>query len=697
MNAVGNREAALALAAAGLPIFPCSPDKKPIRGVFWRRVSTADTRQVDRWWSDHPEALPAIDLAKAGLIVIDADRHGGPDGVAAWEALADGRADDAPTVDTPSGGRHIYFRNPDGLGNGRGALPPGIDVRGAGGYVIGPGAELPDGRRYVPHGDIGQAISLPEWPAEVLSGKSATSGTDAHLAPGRPETVAPQGTKGDFLPASRPPSERRLSAYVEAGVDLEVNKVRSAGKGGRNNALNEAAFALGQMVGAGWLSEGSAQSYLEAAAHDSGLAHDDGLKAVRATIRSGLQAGRQKPREPLPDDPAPTVNGAVVARNLIEREGELIDAETGEVVDRSSLREGEEAFCFPASRFDGQAVPPRNWHVPDLIPASTVTLFGGDGGTGKSLLALQLAASTALRRPWLGFDVAGGRALYLSAEDDVPELHRRVHAIAQAEGVDMAALDDLMIAPMAGRDAVLAAAMGKAGEVKATKLFERLAAVVRSLAPALVILDTLADLFAGNENDRMQARQFVQLLRGIAIDCDTTIVLLSHPSRAGLTSGSGDSGSTAWNNSVRSRLYLARVHVQDGDKLVEPDSDVRVLAGMKSNYAQRGMEIRMRWQDGVFVADERNDTVFATANRLIMAERKFMELLRAYEIDLRNVSASGGVNFAPMIFARDQRAEGIGRRAFEQAMNTLFERGDIEVVEYGPPSQRSKRISIKQE
>ena len=56
-----------------------------------------------------------------------------------------------PMVKTPNNGFHLYFRQPPGepLGNGRGTLPAGCDVRGVGGFVIGPGAVLPDGRGWI--------------------------------------------------------------------------------------------------------------------------------------------------------------------------------------------------------------------------------------------------------------------------------------------------------------------------------------------------------------------------------------------------------------------------------------------------------------------------------------------------------------------------------------------------------------------
>ena len=54
-----------------------------------------------------------------------------------------------------------------------------------------------------------------------------------------------------------------------------------------------------------------------------------------------------------------------------------------------------------AASLDGRPVPAREWHVPGLVPARTVTLLGGDGGTGKSLLAMQLAAATAVGGAWM--------------------------------------------------------------------------------------------------------------------------------------------------------------------------------------------------------------------------------------------------------------------------------------------------------
>ncbi|MCA1775712.1 MAG: AAA family ATPase [Loktanella sp.] len=343
---------------------------------------------------------------------------------------------------------------------------------------------------------------------------------------------------------------------------------------------------------------------------------------------------------------------------------------------------------FVASELDGLHIPPRRWLVEGLIPSGTVTLLGGDGGTGKSLVALQLAASTALSGTWLGLQVTPGRALYISAEDDRDELHRRLSDIALAEGVALSDLDNFTVRSLAGEDALLAMA-DRSGKLHPSPLYQEIDTRMRDEAPALVVLDTLADLFPGNENDRAQARQFVGMLRGLAIRHACAVVMLAHPSLSGLNSGSGTSGSTGWNNSVRSRLYLERV-IQEG---YEADPDARVLRTMKANYGRTGGEISLRWQHGVFVAQEQEtglDRKAATAK----AERVFLKLLDEFTAQGRHVKSANAAGYAPKAFASSGRAEGQTKRQLHDAMERLFASGQIieELGGSGPPSKQTKRI-----
>ena len=212
---------------------------------------------------------------------------------------------------------------------------------------------------------------------------------------------------------------------------------------------------------------------------------------------------------------------------------------------------------YSAASLKGKPVKPREWLVQGLVPKKTVPLFSGDGGAGKSLLALQLAIAVTAQTAWIGKTVNTGGVIYLSAEDDNDELHRRVDDILRAEGRDYDDLSGLTLRSLAGEDALLAIESGVA--LMQTELFKELDARAVDEAPALIVVDTLADVYPANENDRAKVRQFVGILRGLALKRNCAVLMLAHPSLTGLNSGTGTSGSTAWNNSVRSRLYLSRI------------------------------------------------------------------------------------------------------------------------------------------
>jgi len=366
--------------------------------------------------------------------------------------------------------------------------------------------------------------------------------------------------------------------------------------------------------------------------------------------------------------------------------------------ERDGREEGRSIATFSAADLHDRPVPRREWLVDELIPAKTVTLLSGDGGTGKSLVALQLAVAIATGRPWIGHQVEPGRVLYASAEDDTDELHRRLVDIARGLDIGLDDLGNLTLVALAGEDAVMAAPEGRTGVMRATPLFAALEKQIDDRRPALVVLDTLADLFAGNENDRAQARQFVGMLRGLALRYGTTMLLLSHPSLSGLSNGTGTSGSTGWNNSVRSRLYLNRMinKAEGSGGGVEPDPDLRTLTVKKSNYAAAGGEIKLRWREGLFVNDAAfSESAFEKASRTMQAEIVFLDMLKAYTREGRKVSSKpSSKNYAPTEFAKDQRSQGFGKAALQDAMNGLFAAGKLVEAPYGPPSSRHSEIIL---
>jgi hypothetical protein len=188
-------QVALELAAVGIPIFPARIfkrhaqslkwEKKPlIRG--WQKGATTDPDQIRGWWDKYPNAVPGIETGRAGLVVLDADRHGGPDGVSALEQLGKGHSlPVGPVIETASNGRHHYFRQLEGriiLGS-RGGLPQGIDIKGSGGWVVAPGSVRPDGASYRMAEGSPTLVEtfpdkvpvLPTWIADLIDKKPTSS------------------------------------------------------------------------------------------------------------------------------------------------------------------------------------------------------------------------------------------------------------------------------------------------------------------------------------------------------------------------------------------------------------------------------------------------------------------------------------------------------------------------------------------
>jgi hypothetical protein len=245
----------------------------------------------------------------------------------------------------------------------------------------------------------------------------------------------------------------------------------------------------------------------------------------------------------------------------------------------------------------GKEVPVQRWAVKDRIPVGYVTLLSGHGAAGKSLLALQLCAAHVTSKPWIGHAVRPGPVMFVDAEDGVGVVHKRLADILRHYGSDFDQLVDLHLISLLGQDAVLAEA-NRSGKIEPTPLYRELLTRAGDIKPVLIVLASSADMFAGNEIDRTQVRQFISLLGRVAIVADGSVMLISHPSVAGMQNDSGFSGCTAWHNSVRSRLYLKGV---DRKRDEEPTSDRRVLEFRKNQYGPVADEIVLQFQDGLFV------------------------------------------------------------------------------------------------
>lgn len=239
---------ALAAAAHGLPVIPLSRSKLPAirsahrgdpgppalcRGECGRlghgvHDATADPARVRELFATAPWATGygvACGRAPHHLIGLDLDRKGNVDGIRELTLLAaahDFRIPATRTVLTPSGGRHLWLSGPAGtvVPNSVRRIAPGIDVRGAGGYVVGPGSRgragyyrWAPGTAWLPPAPVPEELLRLILPPPVPGAAAARS---VRAAPSRARARA-------RLAAGRTPSAA-LVTFVLASVSGERNE-----------------------------------------------------------------------------------------------------------------------------------------------------------------------------------------------------------------------------------------------------------------------------------------------------------------------------------------------------------------------------------------------------------------------------------------------------------------------------------------
>jgi RecA-family ATPase len=318
--------------------------------------------------------------------------------------------------------------------------------------------------------------------------------------------------------------------------------------------------------------------------------------------------------------------------------------------------------------------------VENYILDETTTLLSGDGGTGKSYIAHQLVVAMALGREWIGLPPEPGKtkSIYLSCEDNLAEMKRRQRGILRFHDADWGDLrpGSIKLVDLVGEDSILAAL--KSGIIEPTQMFCALDALMTGFGPDLTVIDVLAATFAGNEVVRTEVRQFANLLNGLCKKHRSAILLLAHPSLTGMSTGTGLSGSTDWNNGFRCRIYLDSVTNKDGSEL---ERKFRILRGMKNNYGEPGGKITLEWKKGLYVpvrAASGSEKVIEDAK----VDDAFVKLVLRFNAQDRNASEKVGTSYAPSLFAKEPDA-GFNREQFEGAMRRLLLANKIRIEDHG--------------
>jgi hypothetical protein len=551
--------AALMLASRGLRVFPLIPGgKKPAIDDFPNRAST-DAGVILKWWTDRPDCN--IGVSTTGFVVADVDAKHGRPGIASFASV--GGHYDTLVVKTPTGGYHCYFNGPDS--KLAVDVMPGLDIRSHHGYVVGPG--------------------------------SVTSARYEDCVDGTYELVndAVLAEVPLILSTLLEPPIRRVRhddveldkevAISNAAVWLQNAEPAISGQGGNDSTYRVCAklvrdFALSQ--------ETAYQLLLNHWNHRCVPPWPNG--ELWALVRNADEYGTADRGAALP-------------------QAHFGDVKVIEPPAAAPARTPQDAGVYMGNAPDPANLTPRPWKVDRLLMNGDVTVLGGMGAAGKSMLELVLAAHWALGLDFGAFKlrVPGVplRSMIYNAEDDRGEQGRRLMAICAVYNLDyfqvranIAFMDDRAF------DLCLAAFAGGVPTIEQAAVQFVCDAAIQERVD-VIIFDPLVNIHRCSENDNGQMRHVISVLRWIARQTNTAILCAHHTGKRTAQADKGDPdvfrGGGAIVNSARVAVLMSGITPEDAQTLGVSAQDkgkyVRI-DNAKANYGPKVGEaiLWLEWQ-----------------------------------------------------------------------------------------------------
>jgi hypothetical protein len=335
----------------------------------------------------------------------------------------------------------------------------------------------------------------------------------------------------------------------------------------------------------------------------------------------------------------------------------------------------------------GKEPPERQWIIPYWVPASHVTLLAGKGGIGKSLLAQHIGTALAVGAGYIE-PLNPIKVLMWASEDDADELWRRQLAISNALEAPLDQLSHFTLRSCVGSDVTLAAPVFNA--LTQTPLLATLKQEVSDLGVDLVILDNVARIFGGNENDRHQVTTFIAWLQ--AACAPAAVLLLGHPAKNVL---SEFSGSSAWEGAVRARLYFSdKPPDEDEDEDAVVDPTARYLSRRKANYSELDMR-KFTLIEGVLMPDQptRGSTRRGPSGDYVKdIVRRAIQRLATRGIF--GTSSTASPQYLPKLAKQYSLMEDASESAFVHAMRAMVMDGSLEIAKVGAYSNRTPKMGL---
>ncbi len=588
-------DAALAYAAKGWPVFPCNPGTKEriggdskspfIKGGFTN--ATTDRNQIIQWWTRRPNALIGIRMGKvSGVFALDEDLQAntkkgftddGPATTAKFEAKY-GKMPETRMHYTQSGGRHFIFKWVEGIRNiPLHGVASGWEIKGEGGYVIGPPSIMEDGKAYSGEGEPVEAPKallqmILAYRPETQEGESA----EVIYPPEFIRELDEDCQKEAARVAAQGIVDHDFDADTDEDTDLEKWEMALACiRKPDYDTWYRVGAAMHKMLGSVAVQMFEDWSRTNGATWKSKDIRKWDQVADINSINSGTVFR-------FADEADPTFFPRWEEhreQRREERRQALLQTELKQA--KAQADQGGSLFGEWNAGYDIALPPPRGWLLGNMFARQYLSILVAEGGVGKSAVYYLQLLSLALGRSLAGDHVFQRcRVLIMCLEDNAQELRRRIAALRMFYDIKPEELKDWLILYAPKDDAAIKLGklmtLDRRGRPMPGELAAKLEAMVQHYKLDVIVIDPFIKAHSVSENDNEQIDMVASVLTGLAIKHNVAVALTHHTGKQ-LAPEPGDAnrgrGASALKDAGRLVYTLTTMSIKEAEHFNIPETE----------------------------------------------------------------------------------------------------------------------------